>query len=222
MAGAASLFWQRGMTTNGANGPILDLDKPACATHHGVARFSTPKNADQGSGKRKSEIKDLMTNDDCLPILVAAYGNEMAADDSFGPRVAEAVRAMALCGVEVVSLGMQAAALLSHLAGRRAVCVVDAARCDGLPEGTLIDVDFWDANRPRLLHDAALSTHGLSIADELELAERLGMCPKHVRLVAAVVGSAELGHPAGDEVLRQVPVAAARIAAWTRMVLKPA
>ena len=46
--------------------------------------------------------------DDCLPILVAAYGNEMAADDSFGPRVAEAVRAMALAGVEVVSLGMQA------------------------------------------------------------------------------------------------------------------
>ena len=55
-----------------------------------------------------------------------------------------------------------------------------------------------------------------------ELAERLGMCPKHVRLVAAVAGSAELGRSAGDEVLRQVPVAARRIAAWTRSVLEPA
>ena len=88
-----------------------------------------------------------MTNDDCLPILVAAYGNEMAADDSFGPRVAEAVRAMALCGVEVVSLGMQAAALLSsgrsprRLRGRRRPLRRPA-------RGQLIDVDFWDAGRP--------------------------------------------------------------------------
>ena len=78
-----------------------------------------------------------------LPILVAAYGNDMAADDSFGPLVAEAVRAMALSGVEVVSLGMKPASLLDHLAGRRAVCVVDAARCDGVPVGTLIDADFF-------------------------------------------------------------------------------
>ena len=105
--------------------------------------------------------------DDCLPILVAAYGNEMAGDDSFGPRVAEAVRAMALAGVEVMNLGMKPASLLDHLAGRRAVCIVDAACCDGLPEGTLIDVDFLDADRPRLLHDSTLSTHGLSLADEL-------------------------------------------------------
>ena len=154
--------------------------------------------------------------DDPLPILVAAYGNDMAADDSFGPLVAEAVRAMAIPGVEVVSLGMKPASLLDHLAGRSAVCVVDAARCDGLPAGTLIDVDFFDADRPPLVHDASLSTHGLSVADELELARRLGVCPKIVRLVAAVAGSVEVGRPAGDEVLRQVPAAASRIADWAR------
>jgi hydrogenase maturation protease len=60
-------------------------------------------------------------SDESLPILVAAYGNTMAADDAFGPLVAEAVRAMQLAGVEVIALGMQPASLLDHLAGRRAV-----------------------------------------------------------------------------------------------------
>jgi hydrogenase maturation protease len=155
-----------------------------------------------------------------LPILVAAYGNDMAADDSFGPLVAEAVRALALSGVEVVSLGMKPASLLDHLAGRSAVCVVDAARCDGLPVGTLIDADFFDADRPPLVHDGSLSTHGLSVADELELARRLGMCPQNVRLVAAVAGSVEVGRSASDGILRQVPAAATRIANWARKALE--
>ena len=144
----------------------------------------------------------------------------MAADDSFGPLVAEAVRAMAIPGVEVVSLGMKPASLLDHLAGRRAVCVVDAARCDGLPVGTLIDVEFFDADRPPLVHDASLSTHGLSVADELELAQRLGMFPKNVRLMAVAAGSVEIGRSADDEVLRQVPAAANRIADWARKLLE--
>ena len=44
-----------------------------------------------------------------------------------------------------------------------------------------------------------MSTHGLSLADELELAERLGICPKEVYLVAAVAGSAELGRAAAPK-----------------------
>jgi hydrogenase maturation protease len=156
------------------------------------------------------------------PILVAAYGNEMAADDSFGPRVAEAVSAMALGGVEVVSLAAQSGGLLSHLAGCRAVCVVDAAQCDGLPVGALIEMDLRDPKRPQLIHEGTLSTHGLSLAAEIELAERLGLCPEHVHLVAVIAGSFELGRPAGEEVLRQVPAAADRIAAWARSLMKPA
>jgi hydrogenase maturation protease len=150
------------------------------------------------------------------PILVAAFGNEMAGDDAFGPRVAEAVRAMAIPGVEVVALGMKPAGLLDQLAGRRALCVVDAARCDGVPTGTLLDLDFFGANRPSLVHDTALSTHGLSVADEIELARRLDLCPEEVRLVAVAAGSVEVGRSISGEVLRQVSAAADRIADWAR------
>jgi hypothetical protein len=85
---------------------------------------------------------------------------------------------------------------------------------------SFIDADFFAATRPQLVHDASLSTHGLSAADELELARRLDMCPKIVWLVAAVAGSVEVGHAAADEAPRQVPVAAGRIADWARKFLE--
>jgi hydrogenase maturation protease len=157
---------------------------------------------------------------DCPPILIGAYGNDMAGDDAFGPLVAAAMAAAPLADVEVLNLGMKPLALLGQLAGRRAVCVVDAARCNGIPVGTLIDSEFSQANRLRLVHDAVLSTHGLSVADELALAERLDVYQGDVRLVAAVVHCVELGKPADERVLRQVPVAASRIAEWARRVLR--
>ncbi|MHB8862124.1 MAG: hydrogenase maturation protease [Pirellulaceae bacterium] len=158
--------------------------------------------------------------DGVLPILVAAYGNEWAADDAFGLLVADALREMAPPGVEVVSLGMRPASLLEYLAHRSALCVVDAARCDDLPVGTLLEVDFFDVHRPQLVHDTSLSTHGLSVADELELARRLEICPQVVWLVAAVAGCLEIGRSAGEEVLRQVPVAAGHIAQWGTKLLE--
>jgi Ni,Fe-hydrogenase maturation factor len=199
--------------------------------------------------------------------------------------VAEAVRAKSLAGVEVITLGMKPASLLHHLSGRRAVCVVDAARCNDASPGTLIETDsplspwervssllkkrdrhlttiifrgvdtvgsepvplFQQAVRAgcgqqvsssapvlalspsgarkgeylavHLIHDSTLSTHGLSVADEIKLAERLGTCPKHVWLVAVVADSVEVGRPVGEVVLRQVPAAAARIADWAGSLL---
>ena len=187
-----------------------------------------------------------MRANDPPPILIAAYGNEMAADDAFGHLVAEALRAKAPAGLEIVSLGMKPVSLMDHLADRRALCVVDAARVDDLPAGTLLDIDdpfslwervrvragseqdnssFTSAPNPspkgrgefpaiRLIHDATLSTHGLSVADELHLAKQLDLCPRQVRLVAVVVQSVEVGRPISGPVLQQVPVAVDRILGW--------
>ena len=53
-------------------------------------------------------------SDAYLPILVVAYGNDLAADDAFGPLVAEALRAQPIEGVEVINLGMKPAGLFEY------------------------------------------------------------------------------------------------------------
>ena len=144
-------------------------------------------------------------------VLVAACGNEMAADDAFGPLVARRLRSMRLPHVDIVNLGMKPVALLEHLGNRQGVIIVDAAGpVVGLPECSFIDVDFFSPRRPPLRYDAWLSSHGLSIAHELELAKQLQLLPIRTHLLAATVSHTDLGSPISDAVLDLVEPAADR------------
>jgi hydrogenase maturation protease len=134
-----------------------------------------------------------MTGQTAQPILVAACGNTLAGDDAFGPLVAQELQRQPPAGVEVIDLGMRPAGLIDHLPGRRVVILVDAALCPGHAAGELLDMDFFDPNRPALCADRITSTHALSLAGQLELAEALGILPPVVRLVALVTNSTQVG-----------------------------
>jgi hydrogenase maturation protease len=152
------------------------------------------------------------------PILVASCGNVMAADDGFGPSVVAALQQRNLPGVQAINLDIRPAALLDYLADRKALILVDAALCPDCRAGQLLDMDWYDPQRPPLVDDDALSTHGLSITNQLQLAARLNLAPKTVRLIAATIGSVEYGQCAG-ELVRElispaVNVIAAHAAKW--------
>ena len=165
---------------------------------------------------------------DVPPILVAACGNIMAGDDGFGPRVARELRRRPLPrAIEVLDLGMKPAGLIAHLEHRAGLVLVDAAITDDdEPEAALIELDFFDPNRPSLWHDASLSSHGLSLAHELELAQRLDLAPERVRLIAAPVTDVRVGAPLGAVTRSLLRPAADRIEAlvrhWLRETKAPA
>ena len=119
----------------------------------------------------------------------------MAGDDAFGQLVGDRVMAMDLPDVEVASLGAQPYALVHHLeAGRQGLVIVDASQATRqVPAGQLLDIDFNRADELQLIHDIALSTHGLSVANELELASKLDILPPWVRLVSATIEHFEIG-----------------------------
>ena len=146
-------------------------------------------------------------------IVVAACGNVMAAADAFGPWVVAALREEDFAGVEVVNLDINPAALLDHLGGREALIVVDAVQCPGELKGALIDRDWFDPNRPPLVHDDVLSSHGLSLAEQIQLAGQLKLLPRYVRLLALVIDGAAVGETPPD-CRRQVRAAVGRIKHW--------
>ena len=146
------------------------------------------------------------------PILVAACGNLMAGDDAFGPLVARRLREIAPANAEIVDLGMKPTGLLDHLQGRTATIIVDAAVAnEDFPSGRLVDMDFFSPDRPELVHDVPLSSHGLSIAHELELARKLNMLPQQVVLVAASIDDASMGDSLSSSIKSLVEPAADRI-----------
>jgi hydrogenase maturation protease len=109
------------------------------------------------------------------PILVIACGNSMAGDDAFGAHVLGALRRQTMPDVELIDLSIDPSRLLNHLTERVALIVIDAARCDDLPTGTLIEADWDSSQRSRLaVGQSCGSTHGLGLADHIEMARRLG------------------------------------------------
>lgn len=140
------------------------------------------------------------------PILITACGNPRSPwmnADALGPLVAQRLQGRqpgpaqkvqgpenggeVPCRVEIVNLGMRPAALLDHLPGRQALGVVDAVTGAGFAVGQVVEVDWFDPRRPQLVHEDVLSTHGLSLGAQLELARQLGMLPARVRLFGLAV-----------------------------------
>lgn len=131
------------------------------------------------------------------PVLVACCGNALAGDDAFGPAVAETLRRNRVENVEVLDLRLDPASLVERLEGRRMLVVVDAARIPQTPAGRVVALDWRTEARSALPVGSPMGTHGISIADQLMLAESLGMLPPIVWLVVMTLDDAHIGQARG-------------------------
>lgn len=146
---------------------------------------------------------------------MAAFGNMDGGDDAFGAWVARRLVRENLAAIRVLDLAREhPTALLDQLELTRGLMVVDAVRAPGCPSGQLIDVDWRTEARPHLVHDVPLSSHGLSVANQLELAQRLGLLPSQVRLIGRVAEEAHVGADASEDLPQTVEEAVRLIQAW--------
>ena len=145
-------------------------------------------------------------------VLVATCGNRLAGDDAFGPLVGRRLRELELPGVKVVDLDLKPTALLDHLPWPECLILVDAVDAPNWPEEELIDIDLSKEDLPALLHDDALSSHGLGLAEQLELARRLHLLPRQLRFLGAPLREAQLGTAARPQLEQLVQATLERIA----------
>jgi hydrogenase maturation protease len=148
------------------------------------------------------------------PILLACLGNGRCGDDAAALHVAGMIRDRLPEGVELAELDDRAGAMLSELSGRQALIVVDAVRLPegpSQPPGEIIDVDYLDPARPRLETTSVVSSHGWSVASELELAKRLDLLPAFVRLVGVVVSDIAPHHGLSKAVRAKLPLLVERV-----------
>lgn len=137
----------------------------------------------------------MLNREPRTPVLVAVVGNESAGDDAFGPLVGRALCDRRLSGVEVIDLSTDPAHLLEHLAGREMLILVDAVvAADSAPAdaGRLV-VCPWTLAAAAAIPGLRLSTHGLSLADQLRLAEQIGLLPPLAWLIGVTIEDAAVG-----------------------------
>jgi len=123
-------------------------------------------------------------------VLVIGVGNPDRGDDGVGCAVATRLEAMGLPGVAVAHMNGEIAALIERMADESIVYLVDACQSGALPG----KVRRIDAAREALPPESpAASTHGLGLAQAVELARTLGQLPPTCVLYAIEGAQFEVG-----------------------------
>jgi len=108
-------------------------------------------------------------------MLIIGCGNRQRSDDGAGILVAERLRDL---GIPAETRRGEAADLIEAWRGTDDVIVVDAV-VTGAPVGT---VQAWDARQPLASARTTASTHGLGVAEAIELARVLKCLPARLRV----------------------------------------
>lgn len=142
----------------------------------------------------------------CNSALVIGAGNPLRHDDGVGPVVVQLLTDVAPPGVEVVEDSGEATDLINRWTGRDHVVLVDAVS-SGAPAGTVHRLALGGPEGRWELPDAGggISTHGLGLADAIELGQLLGRLPTALTIFGVEVADVSLGRGLTDAVAAALP-----------------
>ena len=147
-------------------------------------------------------------------LRVVGVGNDMRGDDAVGLVVARNLREL-LPEADVIERSGEPADLLEALGdGVEAVVLVDAVS-SGAPPGEVHRVDATEAALP---FAASASTHGLGLAETIELGRALGRLPARLLVYGIEGRTFEVGAPLSPEVARAAVAVAAELRQLTQAV----
>ncbi len=141
---------------------------------------------------------------------VIGIGNPERGDDAAGRAVARMLKDRLQATVAVTEHSGESASLLDLLDGVDEAILIDAC-VSGATPGTLHRFDVSAAPLPKAKF--SLSTHGLGLAEALELARALGRLPPRTIVYAIEAGSFDTGAPLSPAVAAAVGEACARLCA---------
>jgi hydrogenase maturation protease len=145
-------------------------------------------------------------------VLVVGVGRRDRGDDEVGPAVAE--RAMELVPAGVTVLGrMEPAGLIDAWAGADLVVVTDAVRSGQRP-GTVHVLHACHGPLP--VRTGAGGTHGLGLAEVIELGRALQRLPPELVVVGVEAQQFGLGAPMSPQVRASIERAAKAVAEVVR------
>lgn len=135
------------------------------------------------------------------PWTVIGLGNEHRSDDRCGLEVVRRLRGRLPPTVRLVEAPRDATRLLDLWAGADRAIVIDAMRGSGAPGS----VRRFELGEEAALGSAApTSTHGLGLAEAIEIARSLGRLPRRLTVFGIEVAELGIGGTLGPEVAHAV------------------
>jgi hydrogenase maturation protease len=153
------------------------------------------------------------------PVLVVGVGNPYRRDDGFGVAVLDRLRELKIPGIQIVEESGEPAALVARWTGHSVVIMVDALASGATP-GTIHRLEcgggVWDLGD----RTSAASTHGLGVADAIELAKVLDQLPARLVIFGAETQDVSNGPGLSDVVAAAVDPVAREIVHTTSALLR--
>lgn len=131
-------------------------------------------------------------------MLILGCGNQDRGDDAAGLLAARKLREL---GIAAVNCSGEASILLDFWGGAEDVLVIDAV-LTGAATGT---VHVWDAQNISIPPRKGSSTHGLGLAEAIELARTLKQMPRRLRVYGIEGRNFQIGSEVSAEVRAAVP-----------------
>ena len=145
----------------------------------------------------------------CWSMLILGIGNRHRGDDATGILAVEHLRSL---GIAAELCSGEPSELIDAWTGTDDVIVIDAV-VTGAPPGT---IHLWDAAHPPAFATSAASTHGLGLAQAIELARVMNSLPARLRIYGIEGKNFEMGAAVSPEVAQSVEEVVRRIAAELR------
>lgn len=133
--------------------------------------------------------------------IVIGVGNPERGDDAAGRIALGRLRGRLSADIELIEESGEATALLAAIEGASAAYLIDACASGATP-GTIYRLDVAAFPWPRALRSC--STHGLGLAEALELARVLGVLPGRCIVYAIEGASYGLGAPLSAAVRERI------------------
>jgi len=154
-----------------------------------------------------------------VPPLIVGLGNDARGDDRCGLDVVRALRGRLPPEVRVAEARPDVTELLDLWSEVDRVIVIDAVRSGRAP-GTIHRFDLAREELPSRL--GSTSSHGLSLADAVELARSVGRLPPQLTVFGIEAGPVAMHHGLSPAVARAVAEVAERVISELRApVVRP-
>ncbi len=140
--------------------------------------------------------------------VVIGVGNRDRGDDAVGPLIADAVRDLHGDGVDTFVCEGDLSDLAMRWSAHDRVVVVDAM-VSGRPPGSIVETDACRSTMPT--GERILSSHGVGLADAIELGRLLDRLPRQLTVIGVEASSFEPFEPASSQVVDAVPEVVRRI-----------
>ena len=141
-------------------------------------------------------------------ILVIGVGNPDRGDDGVGCVVAHRLKSGTTPLARVIEVNGEVTELLDLLSGSSDVLIIDACQ-SGVAPGTIQRIDVADRMLPSDSFGA--STHGMGLAQAIELARSFDQLPQRCIVFAVEGDSFEIGAPLSPAVQESVPIVVQRL-----------